>query len=150
MATQTYLPSIFNGAFGTRNPFADFRGFNDELNRLFNTRRATTSHYPAFNIYSNDEETVVVAPLPGFKAEDIDISVERNRLTLSGSREKELAEGEQYHRRERFSGEFKRSLTLPFAVDEKQVEAKFSDGVLEIKLPRAAEDKPKKIAIKSA
>jgi len=149
MAMQTYLPRIFRGAFRSRDPFAEFRRFHNELNRAFTHRRAT-SHYPAFDIYSNDDETVVAAPLPGFKAEDINISVEKNKVTLSGKREKAPEEGAQYHRRERFDGEFNRSLTLPFDVDGGKVEAKFSNGVLEVKLPRAAADKPKKIAIKSA
>ena len=74
----------------------------------------------------------------------------KNKVTLQGKRKKELEQDVQYHRRERFGGEFARSFTLPFEVDEDQVEASFSDGVLEVKLPRAAQHKPRNIEVKIA
>jgi HSP20 family protein len=73
-----------------------------------------------------------------------------NTLSVSGSRKRyELGEGERYHRRERGSGDFTRSFQLPFEVEAAGVEATYEKGLLRITLPRAEEDKPKKIAIKA-
>ena len=150
MATQIFFPSVFGRAFRSRDPFAELQRFHREVDRTLDHRRAAATRYPALDIYSNDEQTVVAAALPGFEAGDIDISVEKDKVTLQGKGRKELEQGVQYHRRERFGGEFTRSFTLPFEVDEDQVEASFSDGVLEVKLPRAAQHKPRKIEVKNA
>jgi HSP20 family protein len=81
---------------------------------------------------------------------DIEISVRDDTLTLRGSRKAvELEEGTTYHRRERGSGAFARTVELPFRVEGGKVEATFEKGVLKISLPRAEEDKPKKITIKT-
>lgn len=126
-----------------------------EMNRLFSdyagsgVRRA--AGFPAMNVWNSPEDVVVTAELPGFDADDIDISVVGDTLTLSGKRDPdETGENVRYHRRERGCGRFTRSFQLPFLVDSAKVEATFDKGVLHIHLPRAEEDKPKKIAIKSA
>ena len=149
MASQTFFPSVFGRAFRSRDPFAEVQRFHREVDRTLSNRHTAATRYPALDIYSDDEQTVVVAALPGLEAGDIDISVEKNKVTLQGRGRKELEQGVQYHRRERFGGEFARSFTLPFEVDGDQVEARFSDGLLEVKLPRAAQHKPRKIEIKS-
>jgi HSP20 family protein len=81
--------------------------------------------------------------------QEIDISVEDDTLTLRGSRQVDGPENVTYHRRERGSGSFARSVQLPFRVEADQVEATFDQGVLTIELPRAESDKPHKIAIQS-
>ena len=102
------------------------------------------------NVWTNQDGVVVTAELPGINPEDLDISVQNENLTLRGSRTPdEVEEGVTYHRRERSSGSFVRSLQLPFNVDSDQVEASYAKGVLRITLPRADADKPKKIAIKA-
>jgi HSP20 family protein len=101
------------------------------------------------NVWTNEDGGVVTAELPGVDAEEIDISVEDGTLTLRGTlKPGELEEGETYHRRERGTGAFSRTVQLPFQVDNDQVEATFEKGVLSISLPRAEEDKPTKVAIK--
>jgi HSP20 family protein len=103
------------------------------------------------NVWANDDSAFITAEVPGTKAEDIDISVVDDVLTLSGSRDPdELEEGMNVHRRERGYGKFTRTIQLPFNVDVNQVEATFKTGVLQITLPRAEADKPKKITVKSA
>ena len=83
-------------------------------------------------------------------AEDLDISVLNNSLTLRGTRKRaELKEGETYHRQERWQGKFVRSLELPFAVDAEKVEATYKNGVLTVVLPKKEEVKPKAIEIKA-
>jgi len=125
-----------------------------EMNRLYEdyypARFRTAPAYPAMNVWASEEGLKITAEVPGVSPKDIDISVVGNTLTLSGARESdELKNGTHYHRQERGYGNFTRSIQLPFSVNVSKVEATFKDGVLSITLPRAEEDKPKKITIKS-
>jgi len=129
--------------------------FQREMNRLFEDfyptriRRAPT--YPAMNVWNNEEGLAITAEVPGVSSDDIDISVVGDTLTLSGNRKPdELNEGARYHRQERGHGSFSRSFQLPFAVNVSKVDATFRNGVLTISLPRAEENKPRKIIVKSA
>lgn len=126
-----------------------------EMNRLFEDyypgRPRSAAGYPAMNVWASEEGLKVTAEIPGLSTDDLDISVVGQTLTVSGQRKQdELPEDARYHRQERGFGKFSRSIQLPFAVDVKQVEATFRDGVLYIDLPRAEEDKPRKIAVKVA
>jgi HSP20 family protein len=106
--------------------------------------------YPAVNVWTNEDGAVISAELPGLTPEDIDISVVGKTLTLSGERKaEELGEGDRYHRRERGQGKFTRTVELPFTVEAEKVEALFDKGVLQISLPRAEADKPRKILVKT-
>lgn len=126
-----------------------------EVDRLFAEwpTRANWSiapNFPAMNVWTDEDSAILTAELPGVRIEDIDISVERDTLTLRGKRQPEqLEEGATYHRRERRVGSFQRAFRLSFQVDSGKVEADFKNGVLSILLPRAEADKPKKIAIKA-
>jgi HSP20 family protein len=125
-----------------------------EMDRVFNQMPnrtwAGTSGYPAMNIWTSEDSALVTAELPGCNPDDLDISVVNETLTVTGSRQpEEVDENTTYHRRERSCGRFSRTFQLPFLVDASQVEAVFEKGILKITLPRAEEDKPKKIAIKS-
>ncbi|RLB35076.1 MAG: Hsp20/alpha crystallin family protein, partial [Deltaproteobacteria bacterium] len=93
----------------------------------------------------------VRAELPGVKAEDLELSVTGDSLTLSGER-KIAAEDEnaRYHRREREAGKFSRIVTLPAQVEPAKVEASCADGVLTVVLPKAEASKPKTISVKSS
>jgi len=103
------------------------------------------------NVWSNDEGLFITAEVPGVSNEDIDISVIGDTLTLTGNRKPdEIDENTRYHRQERGYGNFSRSVQLPFPVNVSKVDATFHNGVLSIALPRAEEDKPRKIAVKSA
>jgi len=105
--------------------------------------------YPAMNVWMNENGAVVTTELPGVLSDNLDINVADNTLTVSGSRKpEELEEGATYHRRERAYGTFTRSFQLPFKVDPQKVEALLNNGILTITLPRAEEDKPKKIAVR--
>ena len=126
-----------------------------EMNRLFedyspNPLR-TAPAYPAMNVWTNENGMLITAEVPGVYPEDIDISVVGETLTLSGQRKPdEIKEADRYHRQERGYGKFSRTLQLPFPVIVDKVEATFKNGVLSIHLPRAEEDKPRKISVKSA
>lgn len=111
---------------------------------------ATAAGYPAMNIWTDEDSAIVTAELPGVGLEDVSISVENDTLTLRGSRQPdEVGENVTYHRQERRYGNFARTFRLPFRVDAGGVEAKLEKGVLTITLPRAEEDKPRKIEIKA-
>jgi HSP20 family protein len=101
------------------------------------------------NVWTNEDGAVATAELPGFDLESIDISIVGDTLNVSGSREPEDVGEGRYHRRERGCGSFTRSFQLPFQVAGVAVEATFERGVLRIVLPRAEEDKPKKITVKA-
>jgi HSP20 family protein len=125
-----------------------------DMNRLFNRYGApdsmrTAPSYPAINVWVNEDGQIVTAEMPGLGPDDIDITVVGDTLTISGSRGSEdLPEEARVHRHERGFGKFSRSLQLPFAVDSDKTQARFNDGILEIKLPRPETDKPRKINIK--
>lgn len=133
------------------DPFRELDRMQAEVADLFG--RANDSYapgYPPVNVWVNDEAAVVTAELPGVEPEKIDISVVGNRVTLSGSRPAEELKGdERYLRSERGYGEFSRTIGLPFRVQPDQVEARFKDGVLHLKLPKASVERPRKIEIES-
>jgi HSP20 family protein len=133
-----------------RNPLHELRDLQLEMNRLFNgVNTAGVPPFPAVNLWSNSEETVLSAELPGMKAENLHITVTGNHLTLEGERtvrpEGEVTE----HRSERQEGRFSRHFKLPYEVESGKVSAVYKDGVLTVTLPRAEEAKPKRIEIKA-
>lgn len=107
--------------------------------------------FPAMNVTQDGERYYVRAELPGIRTEDIQISVERNKLTVTGKREiEEEGNGVSYHRRERAGGSFSRSLTLPDELNADAVEASYKDGVLTVLLPKAEAVKAREIKVKVA
>lgn len=139
---------------GLGNPWAGFREIDRlfrDLQRIFSEYdRSTASYvYPAVNIYSGKDGAVVTAELPGMEIGDIEISVVGNTLTIQGNRKLEEHE-RTWHRRECPYGEFTRTLDLPFTIDRDKVEARLNKGILAINLPRAEEDKPRKIPVKAS
>ena len=107
---------------------------------------------PAVDIYSTDDrELVLKAELPDMQETDIDVTVEGNTLTLRGERKLDAAVvKEQFHRIERGFGSFSRSFALPPTVDPGKVSAKYSGGILTIRLPLREEAKPTHIKINVA
>ena len=142
--------------WGQPSPLNEMERLRREMNRVFANFPATsesriTPGYPAMNVWTNEDGVVVTAELPGIDPDALDIAVVENTLTLSGERKPlELEEGEVYHRRERGYGKFTRSFQLPFNVEANNVEATYEKGVLNITLPRAEADKPRKITVKAA
>ncbi len=139
--------------YRTPSLFRELDRLQREMNRLFDTaspsRLRMAPSYPAMNIWTNEEAINITAELPGVDSEDIEISVIGDTLTLTGERRSlDLEEEIRYHRRERGAGKFSRSIELPYRVETDQVEATFENGLLSIHLPRAEEDKPRKIAVK--
>jgi len=141
--------------FGEFDPFERMREllawdpFQGPARRWFGEESAQL-YTPSFDVKEERDAFVIKADLPGIKDEDLDISVTGNRLTISGKREAEkVEETDAYYFRERSSGSFNRSFTLPENVNSDQIQANMAEGVLSLRIPKAAESQPKKIALKS-
>lgn len=102
---------------------------------------------PALDLYQNNDNIVAVVELPGMRKEDIEISLQDGTLTISGERKEETGPENGATRTERFTGKFRRTITLPTRVDASKVSANYKDGVLTVTLPKAEEAKPKQIQI---
>jgi HSP20 family protein len=140
-------------------PVRELNTIQNEMNRLFNTlfeappaagNAGTTGRrwIPAMDLVETDNDFVLRADLPGLSEKDLNIELEDNVLTISGERKAEHEERKEgYYRVERASGMFSRSLTLPEGVDHEAVKATFDKGVLEIRIPKPEQRKPRKVAI---
>jgi HSP20 family protein len=103
---------------------------------------------PVVDIFDRDQCLIIQAELPGLKREDVSIEVKERLLTIKGQRTPDKDIGhDRYYRRERSYGVFHRGFTLPPEIDPDHITARFHDGVLEIELPRPAEDQPKQISV---
>jgi HSP20 family protein len=129
-----------------RDPFlaAPFR-LMDELMRSAGNGNRVTGFTPLVDVHESEEEYLVKLDLPGVKADDVSVEVNDNVLSISGSRAAD--ERGQAQLVERPYGSFVRTLTLPQGVDSDSIEAGYQDGVLELRIPKPAEQKPKKITI---
>ena len=105
---------------------------------------------PAVDMYQTDNEVVVKAALPGMKAEDVQLNVTGEVLTIKGEiKQKEEVKEKAYHLREQRWGMFERSVILPAEVVADKAKADFENGILTIAIPKAEEAKPKTISIKA-
>ena len=124
----------------------------ERLNRVISgsPQAASTAEFPAINIWADGEAAVVTAELPGMDPKTVDISVMGKSVTLRASRNAEGTKDEEsYHRQERWYGTISRNFELPYTIDSGKIEARFSRGVLHLSLPRAEQEKPRKIEIKT-
>ena len=138
-------------------PLRELNSLQSEMNRLFDTvfehpSRASGNvlrrWMPAMDLVESADHFVLRADLPGMSEEDVNLEFEDGTLTVSGERKSEHEEeNEGFHRVERSFGAFSRSLTLPQGVDADAVTASFDRGVLEIRIPKPEQRKPRKIEI---
>jgi len=130
------------------SPFTEMRRLQGDLNRLFSGYYRGEESFPAVNVWSGSDEVLIKADIPGVDPKDINLTVKESFVTIEGEKkEEQVGENATFHRRERGSGKFVRSLQLPFAVDAEKVSAKCKDGVLTITLPRHESSRPHKIQI---
>ena len=138
-------------------PAREINSLQQEMNRLFGSFFDTPTPsagngprrwIPAMDLVETDEHFVLRADLPGMSEGDIDLSLEDNVLTVSGERKSEHEEKrEGFYRVERAFGSFSRSLTLPEGVDGDAIAATFDSGVLEVRIPKPEQRKPRKLQI---
>lgn len=111
----------------------------------------TSSWAPAVDLKEESDRFLVIADLPGVKREDMNISLENHVLTIKGERNVEKTENQKtYTRRERVYGQFYRRFYLPETADDNQISARYTNGVLEIIIPKKEKAAPKKIDISVA
>jgi HSP20 family protein len=137
-------------------PFRHLEQVRRELERFFTTGSpaglfGTDSLFgnPRIDVYETDSEVVATCDIPGLeKKEDVNIDIDNNVLTISGSvnRVNEIKE-ERFHRKERFVGRFSRSVTLPARVNSEGVRATYRNGVLEVRIPKANPNEKKRIDV---
>jgi HSP20 family protein len=105
--------------------------------------------FPLVNIFSERDGYVIRLEIPGVAPADLHIEGQGRSLTVKGRREPRGPEGASFHRRERDSGEFSRSLQLPDSLDPTRAEASYKDGILTIRVPKREEMKPRQITVKA-
>lgn len=136
-------------------------GLRHEMDRLFQrfehdwplgsaTWQRVESDGPQFSLRDLGESFEITADVPGFKIEDLHVSLEQGSLVVRGEREEAVPEGYSVHRRERTGARFAQAFTLPARVDPDNIEASLRHGVLELRLPKAAEERPRTITVKAA
>jgi HSP20 family protein len=140
------------------NPWKEMSVLQNRMNRLFyepflrsdreDDELSMGAWYPAVDMFDNDDKIIIKAELPGMKKDDFSVDVKDRVLTLSGERnyDNEVKE-ENYYRRERTYGMFKRAFHLPADVDADNIKAEFKDGVLRVEIPKPEKQKPKQITV---
>ena len=103
--------------------------------------------FPPLNVFAKGDDIVIVAEAPGLNKDALDIQVKGRTIQITGTKEVAYGEGASLHRRERTTGRFSRSLSLPVEIDAEKVRAEYRDGMLAIFLPRAEHDKPRSVRI---
>jgi HSP20 family protein len=141
-------------------PVRELSTIQNEMNRLFNSffepypttggnGQSTQRRWvPPMDLVETENEFVLRADLPGVAEGDVSIELENDVLTVAGKREAEHeSRGEGFYRVERASGTFSRSLTLPEGINAEAIKASFERGVLEVRIPKPEQRKPRKVAI---
>ena len=143
-----YLSAFDNDVF---NQFEQMRRQLDQLfgegDGSLGIRSVARGGYPAINVGVSPTRADVYVFAAGMEPNSLDISLQQNLLTVSGERRTALPEGTDAYRHERFSGNFRRVITLPEDVDPDQVNANYRDGVLHITVQRREEVQPRKIEV---
>jgi HSP20 family protein len=145
------------GSLGRWEPFQGVSDIQHEMNRLFDSffgrpAMAVTSTertwVPLCDMWETKDDLYVTFELPGVREKEVNVSITGDVLTLRGERkwEKDLKD-EAFHRLERVYGKFERAIPLPVPVQADKVKASYREGVLEVRLPKAEEIKPKEIKI---
>ena len=140
------------------NPFDEFDRLQSEMGRLFNLFNLPDGQglfdgqgSPAIDVVETQDEYVVLADLPGVEDKDIELSIASNVLTLSGEKAKKDGEDKRrFYREESWTGSFRRTISLPNAVDPDKVSAELKDGVLSVRIGKKAALKPRQIAVRAA
>jgi len=104
--------------------------------------------FPPINVFQQGDNILAIMELPGVDKDALQIQAQANTIRISGKKAVDYADGASVHRRERVSGEFDRTLSLPVELDPDAIKAEYRDGLLALYLPRAESDKPRNIKIK--
>jgi HSP20 family protein len=136
-------------------PFRELAALQNEMSRWMGQLSGTTpangassTWLPTVDVWETEDELVLSFDLPGVTEDDVAVELEDNVLTVSGRRERASEHSsERFYRFERRFGTFSRSVTLPQGVQEDAIQANYENGVLEVRVPKPEEPKPKRIPI---
>ncbi|MBW4664230.1 MAG: Hsp20/alpha crystallin family protein [Chroococcus sp. CMT-3BRIN-NPC107] len=134
-------------------PFSEMESLRDRMDRMFDelagiNRQSSTNWTPAIEIQDREDALVLRAEIPGVEAKDLDIQVAREAVAISGEHRYENKAQEQgFFRTELRYGSFQRTIPLPVAVENNQVQAEFKDGILKLTLPKAQEARHKVVKV---
>ncbi len=141
--SQSNINNMKGGNMARFSPFEDLNRMHKELDRLFEegvAQGGLSSSYPTVDVYTQNNQLVVEAEVPGMSEEDLEIKVTDNYLTISGEkREEKEVEEEDYYQKESSVGKFSRQVSLPQAVKSSQAQAKMKEGTLTVTIPLAEE-----------
>lgn len=134
------------------DPFEALLSFQQALDSLRHSDWLASSPsgggaYPPMNVFRKGDDFVIITEVPGIKKSELDVQVRGNAVRLSGRKAVDYPNAVSLHRRERLSGAFDRTLTMPVEIDPDRVKAECRDGILALFLARAERDKPKSISI---
>jgi len=134
-----------------REPWGLLNRFSRDFDGFVRTPASTVAFIPAVDVHEEKDRFVVQADLPGVKPDQIEITAEKGVLTLRGERKSEKSENaEGYERVERVSGSFTRRFALPENVQADAIKAKFTNGVLEVSIPKQAVVAPTRVTVEAA
>jgi len=108
---------------------------------------AATGAFPPINVFQQSDNLVAIIELVGVNKSDLEIQAKNNTIRISGKKDVTYPEKVSLHRRERLSGSFDRTLTVPIQIDADRIKAEYRDGVLALFIPRTESDKPRSISI---
>jgi HSP20 family protein len=132
-------------------PFRELAQLQGEMGRLLSglyDNRANQSWVPSLDVWETDSEVVYAFDVPGLEEDRIAIEVHDDTLTVSGERERATAEeSDRFYRFERRYGSFSRAVGLPQGVDDTKIAASYTNGVLEVRVPKPEEAKPRRIQL---
>jgi HSP20 family protein len=138
------------------DPFDALLSLQKQLNRVFDRPfgfdlgPSGRGVYPAVNVFTDPDGYVLRMEVPGISADSLDIQTKGRTLTVSGKREESAPQGGSFHRRERSTGAFSRSLQLPEDVDTARSSATYKEGILTVRIPKREESKPRQITVQAA
>jgi HSP20 family protein len=136
------FPDPFNTLLGLQQALESYR-----TSGWLQSSTSSGGSYPPINVFRKGDDFILIAEVPGIARSDIDVQVKGRTIRLSGSKTVKFGEKASLHRRERLSGRFDRSITLPIEIDTDGVKAECRDGILALSVPRAERDKPRSISI---
>lgn len=134
-------------------PFREVATLHNELSRYMNNllegdSGSTQAWVPTLDVWETDDEVVYAFDLPGISQDDVTVEIENDTLTVTAERARENeVERDKFYRYERRFGTFSRAVGLPQGVSEEDIKASFTDGVLEVRVPKPSQSKPRRIPV---
>lgn len=130
------------------DPFGEITSLRQQMDRILGRHDSEQTFVPPVDVFENDGQIVIKAELPGIDPSDVEVSIDENVLSIRGERRfKEKTEQEGFYRIERRYGRFERYLPLPQGTDAEQIQASYDSGILDVRVPKPEQMKPRRLDI---